>query len=194
MDKKKGKIGTPVWRPVCAQASSLEEPVMKDVMVESENGSQMQEINEAVIEVMDATGSPKVLEDDIEDETLKEEPVLSAAKHSLSVAAVKPPSLDYSHFVSLPLAIHPELVDKLVNFQNSILGISDACVDENLEGNSHGDTFKDDGHDQQLGKGSAIAVGLKVSDDKKSVKVDPSGIPLVSYAPKESKLSNLSGK
>ena len=24
MDKKKRKIGTPVWRPVCAQASSLE--------------------------------------------------------------------------------------------------------------------------------------------------------------------------
>ncbi|XP_048609076.1 activating signal cointegrator 1 complex subunit 1 isoform X1 [Brassica napus] len=35
---------------------------------------------------------------------------------------VKSPSLDYSHFVSLPLAIHPELVAKLVNFQNSILG------------------------------------------------------------------------
>ncbi|XWS18976.1 hypothetical protein CRYUN_Cryun32bG0091000 [Craigia yunnanensis] len=254
MDKKKGKIGTPVWRPVCAQASSLEEPVMKDVMVEPENGSQMQEVNEAIIEVMDATGSPKVLEDDIEDETLKEEPVLSAAKHSLSVAvgasviqfiigkggstkakieketgvqiilpsskqedsiiidgpsadsvtkaskeiqhiideAVKTPSLDYSHFVSLPLAIHPELVDKLVNFQNSILGISDACVDENLEGNSDGDTY---GHDQQFGKGSAIAIELKVSDDKKSVKVDASGIPLVSYAPKEpkeSKSSNLS--
>ncbi|KAM7254556.1 hypothetical protein ACFE04_003936 [Oxalis oulophora] len=36
--------------------------------------------------------------------------------------AVKSPSLDYSHFVSLPLAIHPALVDKLFNFQNSILG------------------------------------------------------------------------
>ncbi|KAJ0249228.1 putative eukaryotic LigT [Hirschfeldia incana] len=43
---------------------------------------------------------------------------------------VKSPSLDYSHFVSLPLAIHPELVGKLVNFQNSILGNQSIAVDE----------------------------------------------------------------
>ncbi|XVF74549.1 hypothetical protein PTKIN_Ptkin13bG0118800 [Pterospermum kingtungense] len=253
MDKKKRKIGTPVWRPVCAQANSFEDPVMKDVMVEPENGSQMREV-EAVVEVTEATVSPKALEDDIEDVALKEEMVVSSAKHSLSVAvgasvirfivgkegstkakieketgvqiilpsskqddsiiiestsadsitkaskeiqhiideAVKTPSLDYSHFVSLPLAIHPELVDKLVNFQNSILGISDACVEDNLEGNSDGDTSEDDTHDHQLGKGSAVAVELKVADDEKSVKVDTSVIPLVSYDPKEPKESKSS--
>ncbi|XP_052181517.1 uncharacterized protein LOC127794461 isoform X5 [Diospyros lotus] len=36
--------------------------------------------------------------------------------------AVKSPNLDYSHFISLPLAIHPELVHKLVHFQQSVLG------------------------------------------------------------------------
>ena len=36
--------------------------------------------------------------------------------------AINSPSLDYSHFISLPLAMHPELVDKLIKFQNSILG------------------------------------------------------------------------
>ncbi|KAK9142111.1 hypothetical protein Syun_011511 [Stephania yunnanensis] len=35
--------------------------------------------------------------------------------------AVKSPNLDYSHFISLPLAIHPDLVDKLTDFQNSVL-------------------------------------------------------------------------
>lgn len=85
MDKKKRRIGTPVWKPVCTQASSLEEPVVKDVGVESEIGSQMQEVNESTIEVMDATVTPKAFEDDIEDEASKENPVLSAAKHSLSV-------------------------------------------------------------------------------------------------------------
>ncbi|XP_017978845.1 PREDICTED: uncharacterized protein LOC18595979 isoform X2 [Theobroma cacao] len=250
MDKKKRKIGTPVWKPVCTQPSSLEEHAIKDVMVESENGSEMQEVNE----VTNATVSPKALEDDIEDGALKEEPVLSDEKHSLSVEigasliqfvrgkegstkekiekemgvqiilpsskqedsimiegtsadsvtkaskeiqhiideAVKTPSLDYSHFVSLPLAIHPELVDKLVDFQNSILGISDACVDDNQEDNSDGDTSGDEAQEQQLGKGPDMAVEVKVSDDKKSVKVDVSGIPLVSYVPKESKSSNLS--
>ncbi|CAN7011122.1 unnamed protein product [Brassica rapa subsp. trilocularis] len=43
---------------------------------------------------------------------------------------VKSPSLDYSHFVSLPLAIHPELVAKLVNFQNSILGNNSLAGDK----------------------------------------------------------------
>ncbi|KAJ4831721.1 hypothetical protein Tsubulata_038270 [Turnera subulata] len=45
--------------------------------------------------------------------------------------AIASPNLDYSHFVSLPLAIHPELVDKLVKFQNSILGNSNASLNEN---------------------------------------------------------------
>ncbi|KAI3802705.1 hypothetical protein L1987_30846 [Smallanthus sonchifolius] len=32
----------------------------------------------------------------------------------------------FTHFISLPLALHPSLVDKLINFQNSILGRNDA--------------------------------------------------------------------
>ncbi|KAL2516214.1 putative eukaryotic LigT [Forsythia ovata] len=47
--------------------------------------------------------------------------------------AVKSPTLNYSHFVSLPLAIHPGLVDKLVNFQNSILGIAELNQDLGIE-------------------------------------------------------------
>ncbi|OMO66637.1 hypothetical protein COLO4_30465 [Corchorus olitorius] len=253
MDKKKRKIGAPVWRPICTQASSHEEPLTKDMVVESDNGSQMQE----EIEVTHATLSPKASLDNIKDGTSKEEPALSAEKHSLSVEvgaslirfirgkdgstkekiekemgvqiilpsskqedsiliegtsadsvtiaskeilrivdeAVNSPSLDFSHFVSLPLAIHPELVEKLVNFQNSILGISDAFVDGSRDSNSDGETSEYE--DQQLSKGPAVAVEFKVADDKESVKVDVRGIPLVSYAPKEAKEakpSKLSGK
>ncbi|KAK1436857.1 hypothetical protein QVD17_02641 [Tagetes erecta] len=43
---------------------------------------------------------------------------------------VKSSALDYSHFISLPLAIHPQLVDKLINFRNSVLGIKDADSSE----------------------------------------------------------------
>ncbi|CAM0880543.1 unnamed protein product [Alopecurus aequalis] len=54
--------------------------------------------------------------------------------------AVKSPMLDYSHFISLPLAIHPDLVEKLNNFQSSILGASafnvDSDKDESLSGDS----------------------------------------------------------
>ncbi|KAI7752558.1 hypothetical protein M8C21_016970 [Ambrosia artemisiifolia] len=49
---------------------------------------------------------------------------------------VKSPALDYSHFISLPLALHPQLIDKLINFQNSILGVNDASSNEVLGSSS----------------------------------------------------------
>ncbi|PRQ51000.1 putative protein kinase A anchor protein, nuclear localization signal [Rosa chinensis] len=80
--------------------------------------------------------------------------------------AVKSPSLDYSHFISLPLAIHPELVDKLVNFQNSILGITDSSQGENLDGGSNEDDSNNEDEDQKLKKGSDVAVELKAEPSK----------------------------
>lgn len=98
---------------------------------------------------------------------------------------VKSPNLDYSHFISLPLAIYPELVDKLVSFQNSILG--NPCKDENLDSESNEETSDDE--DQQLDRQLDVAVELKVEDDSKHVKVDITNIPLRSYPPKTSKPS-----
>ncbi|KAL9270822.1 Activating signal cointegrator 1 complex subunit 1-like protein [Drosera capensis] len=73
-------------------------------------------------------------------------------------SAVKSPSLDYSHFISLPLAIHPELIDKLNSFQKSILKDVGFQEDENTE-------------------------------DKSA-----DAVPLVSYAPKASRLNASSSK
>ncbi|XP_015572863.1 uncharacterized protein LOC8273815 isoform X2 [Ricinus communis] len=106
--------------------------------------------------------------------------------------AVKSPSLDYSHFISLPLAIHPELVDKLFNFQNTILGEADASLVQTMESDSNEDTSDDENKDQQSSKENGVAVELKVEDDR-HVKVDLTSIPLVSYAPKASKSPTLSG-
>ncbi|CAL5327795.1 unnamed protein product [Camellia sinensis] len=103
--------------------------------------------------------------------------------------AVKSPNLDYSHFISLPLAIHPELVDKLLNFQKSILGTSNANEDENLSNDSNGDTSEDEDKEQELVGGSDVAVKLKVEDDNKHVKVDITNICRVSYPPRASKPS-----
>ncbi|XP_047330761.1 activating signal cointegrator 1 complex subunit 1 isoform X3 [Impatiens glandulifera] len=52
---------------------------------------------------------------------------------SIIEEVTKSSSVDYSHFISLPLAVHPELVDKLFNFQRSILGASNSDKSENLE-------------------------------------------------------------
>ncbi|XP_021801400.1 A-kinase anchor protein 7-like isoform X4 [Prunus avium] len=112
--------------------------------------------------------------------------------HTIIDEAVKSQNLDYSHFISLPLAIHPELVDKLVNFQNSILGISDSCVDEKLNSDSNEDTSENEGEDQKLEKGTDVAVELNVEGDSEQVKVNLTNIPLVSYAPKMSRASTLS--
>ncbi|XP_065866643.1 uncharacterized protein [Euphorbia lathyris] len=102
--------------------------------------------------------------------------------------AVKSPNLDYSHFISLPLAVYPELVDKLINFQNSILGNSNSSLDENPETDSTEDTDNED-KGQEMSKGCNVAVKLNVEDDR-HVKVDLSSIPLVSYASKAPSLKS----
>ncbi|CAE5967475.1 unnamed protein product [Arabidopsis arenosa] len=91
---------------------------------------------------------------------------------------VRSPSLDYSHFVSLPLAIHPELVDKLVNFQNSILGIHSIASDK---------------QDDQANRATTnVAVDLKANSETNQVNVGIKSIPIVSYPPKaKSKSSTL---
>lgn len=95
-----------------------------------------------------------------------------------TLQVVKSPSLDYSHFVSLPLAIHPELVGKLFNFQNSILG------NYGVSG------------DQQVDETTSVAVDLKANSETRQVNVDIRSIPLVSYPPKaiEARSSTLFGK
>lgn len=95
---------------------------------------------------------------------------------------VKSPSLDYSHFVSLPLAIHPGLVDKLMNFQNSILGNHGVAGDEQV--------------DQANRSTTSVAVDLKANSETNQVNVDIKSIPIVSYLPKakETKSSTLYGK
>nr|AFK33576.1 unknown [Lotus japonicus] len=105
--------------------------------------------------------------------------------------AVRSRNLDYSHFVSLPLAIYPELVDKLFDFQHSILGDGDSCIDENLDtdSNEDEDTTVVEEADQLSKKNADVAVELKVADDSESVKVNLTNISLVSYAPKASKSS-----
>ncbi|XP_054781326.1 uncharacterized protein LOC129288660 isoform X3 [Prosopis cineraria] len=103
--------------------------------------------------------------------------------------AVKSRNLDYSHFISLPLAIHPELVNKLVSFQNSILGTGDSCMDENLESDSNEEnTDNEEQHGLSKEKPN-VAVELKVSDSNESVEVNLTNIPFVSYVPKASKSS-----
>ncbi|XP_015866784.3 uncharacterized protein LOC107404348 isoform X1 [Ziziphus jujuba] len=105
--------------------------------------------------------------------------------------AVKSPNLDYSHFISLPLAIHPELVDKLNAFQNSILGLSDPCLDEDVDSDTNEACGENENEDKP-NKGPDVVFDLKADNDNEHVKVTLTSIPLVSYAPKESNSSTLS--
>ncbi|KAF7843379.1 Activating signal cointegrator 1 complex subunit 1 [Senna tora] len=105
---------------------------------------------------------------------------------------VKSRNLDYSHFISLPLAIHPELVNRLVSFQNSILGTGDSCMDENLDTDANEETTDNEELDELSKEEPNVAVELKVKDSNESVEVNLTNIPLVSYAPKASKSSALS--
>ncbi|KAI8529578.1 hypothetical protein RHMOL_Rhmol12G0235600 [Rhododendron molle] len=105
--------------------------------------------------------------------------------------AVKSPSLEYSHFISLPLAIHPELVDKLLNFQKSILGSSNAYQNENLDSDANEDTSEEEDKGQESDRGSDVAVKLKVEDANEHVKVDITNIRRVSYPTRASKPSGM---
>ncbi|KAF8400847.1 hypothetical protein HHK36_014150 [Tetracentron sinense] len=127
----------------------------------------------------------------IEGDSIESVTKASEKLHFILEEAVKSPNLDYSHFVSLPLAIHPGLVDKLVKFQNSILGNCDSNQDEDLDSDSNGDT-SDDGEDKghQLDRGLDVAVKFKVEYDSEHAKLEINKkIPLKSYPPKASKSS-----
>lgn len=95
--------------------------------------------------------------------------------------AVNSSALNYSHFISLPLAIHYELVDKLTRFQSTILGDGDSKdADGTMDvGSSDSKEVRDKPEVPE------VSIKLKV-DDSNNVKVNM-GIPLVSYAPKTSK-------
>ncbi|KAI4381914.1 hypothetical protein MLD38_007932 [Melastoma candidum] len=100
--------------------------------------------------------------------------------------AVESPRLDYSHFVSLPLAVHPELVDKLFKFQNSILESGSSLEDD--------DSSEDNNPEVKDGKQqlSNLEAKLKDQDGSEQVVVNTGSISIVSYPPKASKSSSSS--
>ncbi|KAG6487297.1 hypothetical protein ZIOFF_055883 [Zingiber officinale] len=82
--------------------------------------------------------------------------------------AVKSPRLDYSHFISLPLALHPELVEKLIRFQKSILGDAAVGPEDDLEHESNEDAT-DEEDNQSINQ--KVSVQLEVGEENKHVKV-----------------------
>ncbi|MED6208941.1 hypothetical protein PIB30_049780 [Stylosanthes scabra] len=154
--------------------------------IKGKGGSTQQKIEE---ELGVKISIPTSKEDDfVSIEGTSVDSVTSAAEKIQAIIdeSVNSRNLDYSHFISLPLAIHPELVDKLINFQNSILGNEDACTNENE------DTTENKEVDQLSKENADVAVELKVEDGSAAVKVNLTNIPLVSYAPKASKSSTSS--
>ncbi|KAK9690218.1 hypothetical protein RND81_09G112900 [Saponaria officinalis] len=97
--------------------------------------------------------------------------------------AAKSPELAYSHFISLPLAIHPEFVDKVTKFQSTILGHDDRKdINTSMGDNSRASASEDAGNVNKPENDLAVAVELKV---------DIHNIPTVSYAPKATKSATL---
>lgn len=97
----------------------------------------------------------------------------SVAKASEKIAsiieeAVESPKLDYSHFISLPLALHPELVEKLSRFQKSILGDAAVGHEDELEHESNEDAT-DEEDNQSINQ--KVTVQLEVQDENKHAKV-----------------------
>ncbi|KAK1375998.1 Eukaryotic LigT [Heracleum sosnowskyi] len=114
--------------------------------------------------------------------------------HILIKEAIKSPALNYTHFVSLPLAIHPQLVEKLFNFQNSILGISNKNEATCLDDDKNEDTTGEESREIQLDSAPVVAVDLNAEKSKRNPNVGIRNILPVGYPPKASKPSKLDEK
>ncbi|XP_021749971.1 uncharacterized protein LOC110715678 isoform X2 [Chenopodium quinoa] len=101
--------------------------------------------------------------------------------------AVNSSALTFSHLISLPLAIHNELVDKLNRFQSTVLAYSDSKDADGTMDVDSSDEASEDGEKNVKPVNADVAANLKV-DDTHNVKRDTKDIPLVSYAPKTSGL------
>ncbi|XP_006643952.1 activating signal cointegrator 1 complex subunit 1 isoform X2 [Oryza brachyantha] len=89
--------------------------------------------------------------------------------------AVKSPMLDYSHFISLPLAIHPNLVEKLNHFQCSILGTSSHVDSDKGEDLSEGSMDEMD-HEQKQVESPSVSIKMQVQEESSvRVKMDIKG-------------------
>ncbi|PKU64126.1 uncharacterized protein LOC110111761 isoform X2 [Dendrobium catenatum] len=82
--------------------------------------------------------------------------------------AVKSPNLDYSHFVSLPLAIHQELVEKLEGFQKSVLEEVN-MIPGDMDGSSCDDSSDEKDDDSKHLKGPNTTVKLKAQNNNENV-------------------------
>ncbi|KAL9247348.1 hypothetical protein vseg_020789 [Gypsophila vaccaria] len=161
-------VGTPVMRFIKGQDGSTQKSVEDDMGVK-------------IIFPQYKKGDSIVIKGDSMDDIAK----ASQQIQSIIDEAAMSPALAYSHFISLPLAIHPEFVEKVSKFQSSILGRGDrkhvsGVMKENSRAGASGDTGKID----QPKTGLAVGAELKTEDGGNRVKVDTLSIPTVSYAPK----------
>ncbi|RWW16600.1 hypothetical protein GW17_00019508 [Ensete ventricosum] len=144
-----------------------------DLSTASKSGGALeQEVVEGAVQVMKPTTGAELgrsMQKQIEGE-LGVKIVFPSSKDNsnISKCAVKSPKLDYSHFISLPLALHPELVEKLNRFQNSIFGDATFSDDDDLEKESNDGTTDDEDNQSERQK---VAVKLEVQDEKECVKV-----------------------
>nr|TKW11982.1 hypothetical protein SEVIR_5G007400v2 [Setaria viridis] len=89
--------------------------------------------------------------------------------------AVQSRMLDYSHFISLPLAIHPDLVDKLNYFQSSILGASASNEESDQDERRSEGSIDEMDHDHKQADGSSVSINLQVQEESVQVKMDSKG-------------------
>nr|CAD1843415.1 unnamed protein product [Ananas comosus var. bracteatus] len=108
----------------------------------------------------------------VEGDTVESVTKASEKISSVLEEAVKSPMLDYSHFISLPLAIHPDLVAKLHQFQRSILGDATTSLDyDDPDGDFNEDTSDEIDYEDKQAETPGVAINLEVQDEKEHVRV-----------------------
>ncbi|KAJ3694527.1 hypothetical protein LUZ60_010007 [Juncus effusus] len=136
------------WDSTCVQSSAIAES-SNTSLVEMKDGNHSITIEVDALLMRFARGKGGSVQNQIEEE-LGVKIIFPSSKEETSLAiegnnpenltkasekithilneAVKSPNLDYSHFISLPLAVHSDLIEKLNEFQSRIL-----CNEDNSE-------------------------------------------------------------
>ncbi|CAA7402770.1 unnamed protein product [Spirodela intermedia] len=104
---------------------------------------------------------------------------------------IRSPLLDYSHFVSLPLAIHPQLVEKLNDFQNSIVGASGPGKDRNMEVDPENYASADGNDNETLFEDVELTLAIDRDEEHVKVERDSGAIKKTSTRSNSSVLSDL---
>ncbi|XP_072150218.1 uncharacterized protein [Setaria viridis] len=165
------EVDVPLMRFVKGKGGSMQKKIEEDTGVKIIFPSSREETSV----VLEGTSSESIRKASQMIANVLEEVDIQCNASTDGYLAVQSRMLDYSHFISLPLAIHPDLVDKLNYFQSSILGASASNEESDQDERRSEGSIDEMDHDHKQADGSSVSINLQVQEESVQVKMDSKG-------------------